>query len=261
MEDAASEPANGAEPSSAIGPDGTPNTKSAKKSTVLKDSSTKLSKKRKAENDTPGGPKETKKKKTSKKDVVATANEPPKPKLPKPKGPVDVERQCGVPLPNGGFCARSLTCKSHSMGAKRSVPGRSLPYDMLLNQYQKKNQAKQHKAALDANAPLPDEGESGPVDSETERDAIMAAMARRRPQPLAQHVHVGVRQRHNNVRLRDLLGNAFGRGLGGSGGSSGGMFGGNAVDGEGADEGPSSAMGARPAIGGSRRSSVIEGQA
>lgn len=29
------------------------------------------------------------------------------------------------------------------MGAKRAVPGRSLPYDMLLAAYQKKNQAKQ----------------------------------------------------------------------------------------------------------------------
>lgn len=66
-----------------------------------------------------------------------------KPKTAKPKGPVDVERQCGVILPNGQPCARSLTCKSHSMGAKRAVPGRSLPYDMLLAAYQKKNQAKQ----------------------------------------------------------------------------------------------------------------------
>ena len=66
-----------------------------------------------------------------------------KPKAAKPKGPVDVERQCGVTLPNGQQCARSLTCKSHSMGAKRAVPGRSLPYDMLLAAYQKKNQARQ----------------------------------------------------------------------------------------------------------------------
>lgn len=58
------------------------------------------------------------------------------------EGPVDVERQCGV-LKDGVPCARSLTCKSHSMGAKRAVPGRTLPYDMLLSQYQKKNQAKQ----------------------------------------------------------------------------------------------------------------------
>lgn len=61
----------------------------------------------------------------------------------RPKGPVDVEKQCGVPLPAGGLCARSLTCKSHSMGSKRAVPGRSQPYDILLAQYQKKNHAKQ----------------------------------------------------------------------------------------------------------------------
>jgi hypothetical protein len=36
------------------------------------------------------------------------------------------------------------------MGAKRAVAGRSLPYDMLLAAYQKKNQAKQQsKPPLD----------------------------------------------------------------------------------------------------------------
>lgn len=34
---------------------------------------------------------------------------------------------------------RSLTCKTHSMGAKRSVPGRSRPYDELLLDWQKAN--------------------------------------------------------------------------------------------------------------------------
>lgn len=63
-------------------------------------------------------------------------------------GPVDVERQCGVILPNGQPCARSLTCKSHSMGAKRAVAGRSLPYDMLLAAYQKKNQARQQSKSI-----------------------------------------------------------------------------------------------------------------
>ncbi|MCJ1399091.1 hypothetical protein MMC11_002293 [Xylographa trunciseda] len=94
------------------------------------------SKKRKADTE---GDKEPKKKKT-KKEIEAA-----KPKVPKPKGPVDVEKQCGVLLPNGAHCARSLTCKSHAMGAKRAVPGRSLPYDMLLAAYQKKNQAKQQR--------------------------------------------------------------------------------------------------------------------
>ena len=136
---------------------------------------------------------------------------------------------------------------------------------MLLNQYQKKNQAKQQKAALDANAPLPDEAESGPVDSETERDAVMAALQRRRPQPLAQHVHVGIRQRYTNVRLRDLLGNAF-AGMRGPVGGGAGLFGGrmDGAAGEGAEgiveEGIGGA-GTRPGMAGSRRSSVIEGQA
>lgn len=106
--------------------------KSAKKSaTKGTEDGNKKGKKRKADED---DGKESKKKK--KKDE-------PKQKTAKPKGPVDVEKQCGVTLPNGAQCARSLTCKSHSMGAKRSVPGRTLPYDMLLQQYQKKNQARQ----------------------------------------------------------------------------------------------------------------------
>lgn len=95
------------------------------------------SKKRKADTE---GDKDPKKKKT-KKEIEAA-----KPKVPKPKGPVDVEKQCGVLLPNGGSCARSLTCKSHAMGAKRAVPGRSLRYDLLLSAYQKKNQAKQQSS-------------------------------------------------------------------------------------------------------------------
>ncbi len=78
----------------------------------------------------------------------------PKVKVAKPKGPVDVERQCGVITPSGQPCARSLTCKSHSMGAKRAVPGRSLPYDMLLAAYQKKNQAKQQSTCLLPPSPL-----------------------------------------------------------------------------------------------------------
>jgi SAGA-associated factor 73 len=109
--------------------------KSAGKNTGGGDGEKKQGKKRKAEAvdaaDSSKGPKAKKKK------------EEPKPKAPKPKGPVDVERQCGVMTPNGVPCARSLTCKSHSMGAKRAVAGRSLPYDMLLAAYQKKNQAKQ----------------------------------------------------------------------------------------------------------------------
>lgn len=129
------------------GPSGTmKGQKSAKKSHAVKgmaEDGSKKGKKRKtdvtagAEDEKDG--KEPKKKK--KKDE-------PKVKTSKPKGPVDVEKQCGVTLPNGGQCARSLTCKSHSMGAKRAVPGRSLPYDMLLQAHQKQNQARQQSKSF-----------------------------------------------------------------------------------------------------------------
>lgn len=121
-----------------------PPSKNAKKSAVkatTDDNGNKKassSKKRKAGDSAEGGADSEPKKKKTKKELEAA-----KPKAPKPKGPVDVEKQCGVLLANGAQCARSLTCKSHSMGAKRAVPGRSLPYDMLLAAYQKKNQAKQ----------------------------------------------------------------------------------------------------------------------
>ncbi|KAI9029964.1 SCA7, zinc-binding domain-containing protein [Phycomyces nitens] len=57
----------------------------------------------------------------------------------KQKGPLDLDRQCGVLQgPNSTPCTRSLTCKSHSMGAKRAVEGRSQAYNELLAAYQKK---------------------------------------------------------------------------------------------------------------------------
>lgn len=157
-------------------------------------------KKRKADGDAGGKEPKTKKKK-----------EEAKPKAPKPKGPVDVERQCGVILPNGQQCARSLTCKSHSMGAKRAVAGRTMPYDMLLAAYQKKNQAKQQKAALDANAPLEDEEDAanGPVDEEEEAQLVMLALKNWRPQPVvAPRTFAPLRFEAKHARLRELLDSA-----------------------------------------------------
>ncbi|CAG8960668.1 hypothetical protein HYFRA_00013436 [Hymenoscyphus fraxineus] len=127
----------------------------------------------------------------------------------KRKGPVDVERQCGV-MKDGQPCARSLTCKSHSMGAKRAVPGRSLPYDMLLTAYQKKNQAKQQKAAIDANAPLEDEeAANGPVDEDEELTAVMAGLSNWNPQPVVPPlVHMPIEKIYMRQRLYEQLHNA-----------------------------------------------------
>ncbi|MCJ1307372.1 hypothetical protein MMC25_001018 [Agyrium rufum] len=197
--------------------------KTGKKSTSKPDDKS-TSKKRKA-GEGAEGEKEPKKKKLTKKEIEAA-----KPKMPKVKGPVDVEKQCGVPLKEGGFCARSLTCKSHSMGAKRAVR-RSLPYDMLLAAYQKKNQAKQQKAAIDANAPLLDDTDpAGPIDSDEEKDLVMAAVARSNPKPLEQHILVPVRRKYAYIRMKEMLSQALsGRGLFGGGGGNGGGGGGIAA--------------------------------
>ncbi|KAH8653242.1 SCA7, zinc-binding domain-containing protein [Tricladium varicosporioides] len=178
------------------GPEGLKSAKkSAGKKVELDD--TKKGKKRKADGDAEKGPKPKKKK------------EEPKMKAPKPKGPVDVERQCGV-MKDGVPCARSLTCKSHSMGAKRAVPGRSLPYDMLLTAYQKKNQAKQQKAAIDANAPLEDEeAANGPVDSDEELTAVMHGLSNWNPQPVVPPlVHIPIEKQYMRQRLYEQLHNA-----------------------------------------------------
>ncbi|KAH9839828.1 SCA7-domain-containing protein [Rhodofomes roseus] len=87
-------------------------------------------KKRKAEDEepTPEDPSAPKKKKAATKVTKGRF-----------KGPVDYDKQCGVINDKNLPCSRSLTCKSHSMGAKRAVQGRSRPYDELLLEWNRLN--------------------------------------------------------------------------------------------------------------------------
>jgi len=134
--------------------------------------------------------------------------------------PVDVEKQCGVLDPEKGtMCARSLTCKSHAMSAKRAVPGRSQLYDVLLAQWQRKNQTK--TVAIPKPAVIQ---EAEDVDSEEEMKLVMDGIAKRFCRPLEQHCVVGVRQKTRVSRLYEglkgalfgaapsITGNAVGRG-------------------------------------------------
>lgn len=67
------------------------------------------------------------------------------------------------------------------------------------------------EAAMDANAPLIDDLDAnGPVDSDEEKDAVMAAVARSCPRPLEQHVFVPVHRKYQLVRMKEMLGNALG---------------------------------------------------
>ena len=114
---------------------------------------------------------------------------------------MDVEKQCGVfDLEKGTMCARSLTCKSHSMSAKRAVLGRSQPYDTLLSQWQRKNQA---KATTTTKAAVQQEAED--VDSEEEVAQVTQGVGRRYARPLEQRCIVGVRRKVRGMRMYEGL--------------------------------------------------------
>ncbi|CUM62607.1 uncharacterized protein PRCAT00000160001 [Priceomyces carsonii] len=153
--------------------------------------------------------------------VVSKKKKQTKPKTTaKPKGPVDVEKQCGVPLPSGGFCARSLTCKTHSMGAKRAVMGRSAPYDVLLQQYQKRNQAKlaannalaaqrRENAAFHGNGSAFNEdlngtGYSKILDPDEETHLVLEGLSKNNPMPLEEKVIMSTRYRHRFLAMREF---------------------------------------------------------
>lgn len=144
----------------------------------------------------------------------------PKPKpAPKPKGPVDVEKQCGVALPSGGLCARSLTCKTHSMGAKRAVPGRSAPYDVLLQQYHKRNQAsiaKNHAMMMQRreNAAFHQQQDAASnaakiLHPDEETEYVLAGVSKNSTIPLERKVIMPVRYRHRFLRAREFYANAL----------------------------------------------------
>lgn len=67
------------------------------------------------------------------------------------------------------------------------------------------------EAAIDANAPVYDDlDRSGPVNSDEEKDAAMAGIARSHPRPLATHHLVATRPKYRMVRLKGMLSQVFG---------------------------------------------------
>jgi SAGA-associated factor 73 len=98
------------------------------------------------------------------------------------------------------MCARSLTCKSHSMSAKRAVQGRSQSYDVLLSQWQRKNQA---KTATTAKPVQQQEAED--VDSEEEVRLVIQGVGCRYSRPMEQKCLVGVRRKVRGLRMIEGL--------------------------------------------------------
>lgn len=150
-------------------------------------------------------------KKVKKEPSTSTTTKTKKKSASRQKGPVDVERQCGVALPNGGFCARSLTCKTHSMGAKRAVPGRSASYDTLLAAYQHKNQVKIAGQAAKLQAEKDELIHGGPtaLDSDEETQQVLSGVSRSFPLPLERNNLVPTRIRSNFLRMREMFAGAI----------------------------------------------------
>ncbi|KAG4303511.1 hypothetical protein PCK1_000029 [Pneumocystis canis] len=128
----------------------------------------------------------------------------------KQKASIDLERQCGVLLSNGNLCTRSLTCKSHSMGAKRAVIGRSQPYDILLVHYQKKNQIKQQKAAARASSAFDDyTSDMRQVDSDEEVALVMESILCSSACPLERKIVIPVRLKRRSFRFQEMFSTAL----------------------------------------------------
>ena len=77
------------------------------------------------------------------------------------------------------------------------------------------------EAALESQPLLPDDelAPSGPIDSDEEKDLVLAAIARSRPQPIYQPQIIPLRRKYQHVRLKEMLGSALG------GRAGGGLFG------------------------------------
>lgn len=72
------------------------------------------------------------------------------------------------------------------------------------------------EAAIDANAPLQDDMDTnGPVDSDEEKDNVMAAIGRSNPQPLITQTVISTKNKYRYVRIKEMLSHALGGARGG----------------------------------------------
>lgn len=67
------------------------------------------------------------------------------------------------------------------------------------------------EAAIDANAPVHDDVDgNGPIDSDEEKDAVMAGLTRSNPQPMLTHPLISTRRKYHIVRMKEMLSHALG---------------------------------------------------
>lgn len=102
------------------------------------------------------------------------------------------------------------TCFSHNT-KRRIKPSNNVSHALVPNSLPTWTLTCTPGAAIDANAPLPEDLEpSGAVDSDEEKDSIMAALARHKPRPLATYTHVSQRSKYQYIRMKDMIRSALG---------------------------------------------------
>jgi SAGA-associated factor 73 len=80
------------------------------------------------------------------------------------------------------------------------------------------------ESLIEANAPLPEDLElSGAVDSDEEKESIMAALSRHRSRPLATYTHTSQRSKYQYIRMKGMIRSALGAPPGGGGSMFSGM--------------------------------------
>ncbi|KAJ3371720.1 hypothetical protein GGF31_002699 [Allomyces arbusculus] len=150
----------------------------------------KLPRKRKSTKDA-GEPRPAKKKAAAASSTTADVAEPvPVPvataKANKKKhGPIDLDKQCGVLTADGFPCHRSITCKNHPIGQKRTVAGRSQPYDVLVDLFQKSKQSATHAAAAAPSALDADILNLAALDPDAEGSEVLDGIKKLQPVALA----------------------------------------------------------------------------
>jgi hypothetical protein len=69
---------------------------------------------------------------------------------------LNLDKNCGVFSPSTNtFCQRSLKCKTHSIHLKRSVKGRSKPFDILLSEIKLLDKNEPNDSLLEAEIMAP----------------------------------------------------------------------------------------------------------
>ncbi|KAI9282307.1 SCA7, zinc-binding domain-containing protein [Sporodiniella umbellata] len=142
--------------------------------------------------------------------------------------PLNLDRQCGVVVsPGSEPCSRAITCKIHSVGAKRAVTGRSQSFKDLVAMYQKKGIGRPHvpgghsqEAHSLNNGPSITSKEEGKateeqenhvdeatddVDSDEETQSIYQALKNSRPRPLGERQVFFVQRKRKYAKIRDIL--------------------------------------------------------